>query len=116
MIHEFNNENFFSTQLASKPVLVDFYAAWCGPCQTMLSILPKVADNIGSSGIVGKLNVDESRSIATQFKIKSLPTLILFHRGEIINRWVGVQSVADLVDAMSNVATTSPYSPGDENV
>jgi len=111
MIHEFTNANFFATQLASKPVLVDFFATWCGPCKRMLEVLPQVASEIGNAGIVGKLDVDTSRAIATQYQIKSLPTLILFHRGETIKRWVGVQSVAELADAMRNVLNTSSWNP-----
>ena len=118
MIHEFTNSNFFATQLASKPVLVDFFASWCGPCKTMLARLPQIAEDIGNAGVVGKLDVDESRAIATQYQIKSLPTLILFFRGETIKRWVGVQSVAEIADAMRGVFNSSSWNPipGDSHV
>ena len=106
-IVELTDANFFAATLAHKPVLVDFFATWCGPCQAMLGTLPEVAEAVGSTGIVAKLDVDRNKATAAIYKIQNLPTLILLRRGEIVKRWVGVQDVATLAAEVKRAAETS---------
>ena len=82
MEKKFTTENFDAEVLkADKPVLVDFYADWCGPCKMLADI-----------AVIGKLNVDENEEIATRYGVMSIPTLILFKGGEVVDKKVGVQS------------------------
>lgn len=84
-------ENFESEVLKSdKPVLVDFWAAWCGPCKMLSPVIDEIADE-RSDIKVGKINVDEQPELASQFAVMSIPTLIVFKNGEIANKSIGVQ-------------------------
>lgn len=82
----FENEVLYS----DKPVLVDFWAAWCGPCKMLSPVIDEIADE-RSDIKVGKINVDEQPELASQFAVMSIPTLIVFKNGEIANKAIGVQ-------------------------
>lgn len=89
----FTTENFDTEVLqAEKPVLVDFYADWCGPCKMMAPLVEKVAEDWEGRAVVGKLNVDENSEIAMRYRVMSIPTLILFKNGEAAGKLIGVQS------------------------
>ena len=83
------------------PVLVDFYAAWCGPCKTMAPILEQLAqENAGKLRII-KLDVDRNPAAAQQFRVQSIPTLILFRQGQPVWRQAGVVSLPQLTQAVA---------------
>jgi thioredoxin 1 len=84
-----------------KPVLVDFWATWCGPCIAMQPILKEVAQKIGDQGRVIKIDVDKNEAIASHYGIQSIPTLILFKNGEAVWRVSGMQSTQQLVDVIA---------------
>lgn len=90
-------ENFKEIILSSQPVLVDFYATWCGPCQRMHPILDEVKSKIGDKARIIKIDVDQNESLAAEYNIQSVPTLILFKNGQPL--WIksGVQSASSLV-------------------
>ena len=89
----FTAENFEREVLASKvPVLVDFWAEWCGPCKVLGPTIDALADGYGSRAKVGKLNVDEHPAIAAKYGVRSIPTVILFVNGAVQDTVVGVQS------------------------
>ena len=100
--------NDFATEVLeaskTKPVLVDFFAVWCGPCQMQAPILDQVSEAIGDKAIVGKLNVDESGDIAQQFGVMSIPTLIIFKDGKPAKQFVGVQMKDSLLADLTNLA------------
>src|ERR1700761_8908660 len=74
---------------ASGPVVVDFWAEWCGPCKQIAPVLEELSSSLGSKVKIVKLNVDESPSIATKYGIQSIPTLMIFKNGEMTSRQVG---------------------------
>ncbi len=82
------------------PVLIDFWAPWCGPCRMQGPILDEVAKGTGDKAIVAKVNVDEEPALASQFSVQSIPTLLFIKDGQILNRMVGVQSAQILMEAL----------------
>ena len=85
-----SNKNF-NPVTKSGLVLVDFWAAWCGPCKMMAPVLNEVAEEAGDSVTIAKLNVDHNPDLSQRFKIRSIPTLILFKNGKEIERYMGVK-------------------------
>ncbi|WP_264563766.1 thioredoxin [Flavobacterium sp. N3904] len=82
---------------SEKPVLVDFFATWCGPCQTLAPILKQVKDNLGDRISIIKIDVDKNQQIASQYQVRGVPTMILFQNGKQLWRQSGVLSSADLI-------------------
>ena len=80
-----------------RPVLVDFYADWCGPCQMMAPVLKEVAQEMGDQVKVIKIDVDKNQPLAQQFGVRSIPTLILFQNGKVISKRAGLMTKRDLL-------------------
>ena len=87
---------------ASGPVLVDFWASWCGPCRMLSPIVDQLAEELGGKVKVGKVNVDDEQALAEQFRIMTIPTLMLFKGGQQVAASVGVKSKADLLDMVNS--------------
>ena len=94
---ELNNENFTETVESNKHVLVDYWAEWCGPCKMVAPILEEVATDMSDKLTVGKVDVDENQELAAQLNIMSIPTLVLFKDGEVVDQAVGALSKAQLL-------------------
>ena len=93
--------NFESEVLKSSvPVLVDFSATWCGPCQKIAPIVEQLAEEFSGRAKVAKVDVDTNQELATQYGIMSVPTLLIIKGGEIVNKWIGFTSKQTLVDAL----------------
>jgi thioredoxin 1 len=87
---EFTDSNFETEALkADKPVLVDFWAPWCGPCRMVGPIIEELAGSYSGKVKVGKLNTDDNPNVASRYGIMSIPTILLFKNGEIVDRIVG---------------------------
>ena len=91
-------ENFEKEVLKSeKPVLVDFYADWCGPCNTMAPVIEELATELDGKAKVGKINVDDNPDIAVEYNVMSIPTLIIFKNGKEEKRLVGLRDKEELL-------------------
>jgi thioredoxin 1 len=101
MTQQVNTATFEQQVLKSEvPVLVDFYATWCPPCQALAPRVDELAAELGGRAGVVKVNVDDDGDLASRYRITSVPTLILFDQGEQVGRWVGLQSKATLQAAL----------------
>jgi thioredoxin 1 len=90
-------------QKSDVPVLVDFWAPWCGPCKMMAPIIEEFAKDYQGKAKVCKLNTDEARDSAMEFGISAIPTLILFKGGQVQKKWVGLTSKKDLASAIDEL-------------
>ena len=82
---------------SNKPVLIDFWAGWCGPCRVLSPIVDEVAKEVGDKIKVGKVNIDEQQEIAKGFEVMSIPTLVLIENGKVKNTLVGVRSKSEIL-------------------
>jgi len=90
---------------ADVPVLVDFFATWCGPCKAMSPIIDQLGEEAGDKFKVAKIDVDENNMTASKYQVMSIPTLIIFHKGEIVYKFVGVQDKNKLKSKLEEVAS-----------
>lgn len=99
-----NNENFEKEVLQSRmPVLLDFWASWCGPCRMMSPVVDDIAESMNTSIKVGKINIDECPDLAQKYNVMSIPTFVVIKDGKEVGRTVGVQSREDLVSHLKTV-------------
>lgn len=102
MAHLFIDQTFEEEVLKSKePVLVDFFAEWCGPCKMMAPVIDELAGDLKGKVKVGKLNVDENPETAGKFGVMSIPTLILFKNGEAAKTLVGFRSKEEILEEIN---------------
>lgn len=91
-----NDDNFEQEVLgADVPVLVDFWAEWCGPCRMLTPVIEQLASDYEGRAKIAKLNVDEAQQLAMKFNVRSIPTVMLFKDGQVQETWVGIKKQAD---------------------
>jgi len=93
----------FQQKIKNKVVLVDFWASWCAPCRMMAPVLNDVASDLSGNSHVGKVDIQQYQSLAATYKVRSIPTLILFKNGTEVNRFVGIKSKEFLLKEIANV-------------
>jgi len=94
---EFTDANFDEEVMnAEEPVLVDFWAEWCGPCKALAPVIDELATEYDGKIKVGKIDTDANRDVSVRFSISAIPTVMLFHKGEIVDKFVGLRSKKDL--------------------
>lgn len=102
MALEFNENNFNEEVLKSdKPVLIDFWAAWCGPCKLLGPTIEELHKEMGDKAKIGKVNVDDNQSLAAAYGVMSIPTVIILKGGKIVEQFIGMQPKGVYVDALN---------------
>ena len=95
------NENFKEEVLNSqKPVIIDFYADWCGPCRMMAPIIDEIAEKLGETAKVGKVNVDDNQELAVEYNVMSIPTIVIIKEGKVTKTFVGVTDKNEILEEM----------------
>lgn len=94
-------DNFQKEVMESeKPVLLDFWAAWCGPCRMVAPTIDKLSQEYEGKAVIGKVNVDEEQSLAEQFKVMSIPSIFILKNGEVVEKMVGARSQEELSELL----------------
>ena len=101
---EFNEASFKDDVLDSdKPVLVDFWAEWCGPCKMLTPTIDELAEEYLGKAVIGKVNVDNNPTIASEYGIRSIPSLLFFKGGKVQNQIMGAVSKTDMANALNEL-------------
>lgn len=103
MAFQFTDDNFAAEAIEaskSKPVLVDFFASWCGPCKMQGPIVDELAEAIGDKAVIGKLDTEANQQVAQEYGVMSIPTLLIFKDGKVAEQFVGLQSKEALAEVI----------------
>lgn len=97
------DNNIDEVLASAKPVMIDFWATWCGPCRVLSPTVDEVAAEIGDKAVIAKCNVDDCEEVAGRFGIRNIPTLLFFKNGELVDRTVGVVSKQEIISKIENL-------------
>ncbi|MCA9174524.1 MAG: thioredoxin [Planctomycetales bacterium] len=107
-VQEFTDQNFDAEVLqADQPVLVDFWAPYCMPCRALLPVIEELAAENAGSAKIGKLNIQEHQQTAIKYSVQNIPTLLVVRNGEVLQRWTGMPSKADMQEALDSAKAAS---------
>ena len=103
-VYEFTDQNFDSDVAQSKlPVLVDFWAVWCGPCKAIAPVVEEIAGEYKEKVKVGKVDVDQNQNVAMKYGIRSIPTLLIMKEGKVVNQIVGAVPKNNITDMLDEI-------------
>ena len=100
---QITSENFASLKTGNLPLVVDFWAIWCGPCRMMAPIIEELANEYDGKVVVGKCDVEECEELAAEFGIRNIPTILFFKDGDVVDKIVGAQPKAKLVEKINTL-------------
>ena len=104
MVIELTDSNFEETVVKSdKPVIVDFWAEWCGPCRMIAPFVKEISEEFEGKAIVGKVDVDNNNSVAVKYSIRNIPTVLFFKNGEVVDKQVGAAPKKALVEKLQKL-------------
>ena len=102
--YEFTEQNFDSDVAQSDlPVLIDFWAVWCGPCKAIAPVIDEIAGEYDGKVKVGKVDVDQNQNIAMKYGVRSIPTLLVMKNGEVVNQMVGAVPKGNITDILNEI-------------
>lgn len=100
---QITSENFASLKTGNLPLVVDFWATWCGPCRMLAPVIEEIAKEYDGKIVVGKCDVEENEDLAAEFGIRNIPTILFFKNGEVADKLVGAQPKAKLVEKIDSL-------------
>ena len=103
MALQITQENYDEVLSSNKPILLDFWAEWCGPCKLIGPIIDEVSEDFSDKAIVGKINVDDSAELSSKYGIRNIPTLLFIKNGEVVDKHVGAASKKEISDKLNSI-------------
>ncbi len=103
MALQITEENYDDILSSDKPILLDFWAEWCGPCKLIGPIIDEVSHDFSDTAIVGKVNVDTSAELSSKYGIRNIPTLLFIKNGEVVDKHVGAASKKEISDKLNSL-------------
>ena len=100
---QITSENFASLKTGNLPLVVDFWATWCGPCRMMAPIIEELANEYDGKVVVGKCDVEDCEELAAEFGIRNIPTILFFKDGDVVDKIVGAQPKAKLIEKINTL-------------
>ncbi|MDR2764945.1 MAG: thioredoxin [Tannerella sp.] len=103
MLRTITDENFNEVLNEGKPLVLDFWAEWCGPCRTLAPIIDELASEYNGKVIIGKVNVDENNDLVSQYGIRSIPTVMFIKNGQLVDKQVGASAKSNYINKIKNL-------------
>lgn len=103
MITHFTDETAREAIESGRPVVIDFWAEWCGPCLKLGPVVEELAEKYGDKAVIGKMNVDENDEISAQYRVRNIPTVVFIKDGNLVDRSVGLVKLSDLEEKIAKI-------------